>query len=121
MRRGGTSPSMRCRDDAGRCLFDYFGGLADLRLGRLRFVGDPVQRIAEDYLMRVLRFSPVLSPDMAQLSRMKSTALPALHDAAPRLATLSAERIWHELTLHPVRSCSTPSIPVLSLVFNGPT
>ncbi|MDE2007403.1 MAG: CCA tRNA nucleotidyltransferase, partial [Rhodospirillales bacterium] len=36
-------------------LFDYFGGVADLRDGRVRFVGDPAARIAEDYL-RVLRF-----------------------------------------------------------------
>ena len=36
-------------------VFDYFGGVADLRAGRLRFVGDPAARVAEDYL-RVLRF-----------------------------------------------------------------
>ena len=36
-------------------VFDYFGGIADLRAGILRFVGDPAKRIAEDYL-RILRF-----------------------------------------------------------------
>ena len=36
-------------------VFDYFGGTDDLRAGRLRFVGDPAARVAEDYL-RVLRF-----------------------------------------------------------------
>ena len=36
-------------------VFDYFGGAADLRAGRVRFVGDPATRIAEDYL-RILRF-----------------------------------------------------------------
>ena len=36
-------------------VFDYFGGMDDLRAGRLRFVGDPAERVAEDYL-RVLRF-----------------------------------------------------------------
>ena len=35
-------------------VFDYFGGLADLEARRVRFVGDPVARIREDYL-RVLR------------------------------------------------------------------
>jgi tRNA nucleotidyltransferase/poly(A) polymerase len=44
---------MSC-DRAGR-LFDYFGGLADVEAGVLRFVGDPRRRVAEDYL-RVLRF-----------------------------------------------------------------
>ena len=36
-------------------LHDYVGGLADLRDRRLRFIGDPATRIAEDYL-RILRF-----------------------------------------------------------------
>ena len=36
-------------------LYDYFGGQADLKAGRVRFVGDPATRIAEDHL-RVLRF-----------------------------------------------------------------
>ncbi|MBA2934172.1 CCA tRNA nucleotidyltransferase [Sphingomonas sp. CGMCC 1.13654] len=34
---------------------DYFGGLADLTEGRVRFIGDPLIRIAEDHL-RILRF-----------------------------------------------------------------
>ncbi|PXA83134.1 polynucleotide adenylyltransferase, partial [Nostoc sp. 3335mG] len=34
---------------------DYFGGLADLADGRVRFIGDPLTRIAEDHL-RILRF-----------------------------------------------------------------
>ncbi len=36
-------------------VFDYFGGLDDLRAGILRFVGDAATRVAEDYL-RILRF-----------------------------------------------------------------
>ncbi|WP_443030631.1 CCA tRNA nucleotidyltransferase [Sphingomonas sp. RT2P30] len=36
-------------------IFDYFGGLADLDAGVVRFIGDPLQRIAEDHL-RILRF-----------------------------------------------------------------
>ncbi|MGH7077123.1 MAG: CCA tRNA nucleotidyltransferase, partial [Acetobacteraceae bacterium] len=36
-------------------VFDYYGGIADLIAGRLRFVGRPEQRIAEDRL-RVLRY-----------------------------------------------------------------
>jgi poly(A) polymerase len=34
---------------------DYVGGLADIDARRVRFIGDPAQRIAEDYL-RILRF-----------------------------------------------------------------
>ena len=36
-------------------VFDYTGGLADLAVRRVRFIGDPHKRIAEDYL-RILRF-----------------------------------------------------------------
>jgi poly(A) polymerase len=41
-------------DRAGR-VYDYFDGQADLKAGRVRFIGDPEQRIVEDRL-RVLRF-----------------------------------------------------------------
>jgi poly(A) polymerase len=36
-------------------VYDYVGGLADLEARRVRFIGDPKQRIEEDYL-RILRF-----------------------------------------------------------------
>ncbi len=36
-------------------VFDYVGGLADIEQRRVRFIGDPKLRIAEDYL-RILRF-----------------------------------------------------------------
>jgi poly(A) polymerase len=42
-------------DPATGAVHDYFGGLADLADGRVRFIGDPLTRIAEDHL-RILRF-----------------------------------------------------------------
>lgn len=36
-------------------IFDYFGGLEDLEARRVRFIGQPLERIAEDHL-RILRF-----------------------------------------------------------------
>ena len=75
-------------------LFDYFDGEADLRAGRVLFVGDPAARIAEDYL-RVLRYFRFFArygnipPDFFTMT--------ALRDAAPRLCSLSAERVWSEL------------------------
>jgi len=77
-------------------VFDYFGGLRDLHEGRLRFVGDPALRVAEDYL-RVLRFFRFFAryggaePD--------DPTMAALRSAAPRLESLSVERVWHELSL----------------------
>jgi poly(A) polymerase len=80
--------------DADGTLYDPTGGRADLAAGRIRFVGDPATRIAEDYL-RVLRFFRF----QAQLGREApgARALDACRDAAPKLATLSAERIRAEL------------------------
>jgi poly(A) polymerase len=75
-------------------LFDYFGGNADLHAGRVRFVGDPATRIAEDYL-RILRFFRFYArfghvpPDAATLQ--------ALRAGIPGLARLSVERVWNEL------------------------
>jgi poly(A) polymerase len=41
--------------DANGIVHDYVGGLADVAARQVRFIGDPDQRIAEDYL-RILRF-----------------------------------------------------------------
>jgi poly(A) polymerase len=41
--------------DARGVVHDYVGGLGDIAARRVRFIGDPGQRIAEDYL-RILRF-----------------------------------------------------------------
>jgi poly(A) polymerase len=40
---------------ADGAVYDYVGGLDDLAARRVRFIGDPATRIAEDYL-RILRF-----------------------------------------------------------------
>jgi poly(A) polymerase len=41
--------------DASGVVYDHVGGIVDARARRVRFIGDPDQRIAEDYL-RILRF-----------------------------------------------------------------
>lgn len=75
-------------------VFDYFDGAADLQAGRVRFVGDPATRIAEDYL-RILRFFRFHArfgrapPDPATLH--------ALQAGIPGMAQLSIERVWNEL------------------------
>ncbi|MEE8444382.1 MAG: CCA tRNA nucleotidyltransferase, partial [Alphaproteobacteria bacterium] len=80
--------------EPGGALHDPFGGVADLRAGRVRFVGDARQRIAEDVL-RLLRFfrfhahygNPPPDPD----------ALSACREMAHMLPGLSAERVRAEL------------------------
>lgn len=80
-------------DPASGEVFDYFGGLADLEARRIRFIGDPYQRIAEDHL-RILRF-------FRFLARFDDTPDPAgLEACAARandLMALSRERIADEL------------------------
>ena len=75
-------------------VYDYFGGVADLRAGIVRFVGDPAQRIAEDYL-RVLRYFRFAARYAAQPPAPPVQA--ALRAGIPGLAQLSAERVWSEL------------------------
>ena len=75
-------------------LFDYFGGLADLEERHIRFIGDPLQRIAEDHL-RILRFFRF----HARFDAGEPDA-PALHACTARandLMALSRERIADEL------------------------
>lgn len=89
-------------------LFDYFGGAADLAAGRIRFVGDPAARIAEDFL-RILRFFRFYArfgaggPDRATLN--------ALRAGIPGLARLSIERVWSELRR--ILAAPDPSAAVL--------
>jgi poly(A) polymerase/tRNA nucleotidyltransferase (CCA-adding enzyme) len=80
--------------NAEGAVFDYFGGVADLHAGRVRFVGDPATRIAEDFL-RILRFFRFF----ARYARGEAdaAALQAISAAVPGLAQLSPERVWSEL------------------------
>ena len=75
-------------------VFDYFGGVADLHAGRVRFVGDPATRIAEDYL-RILRFFRF----WARFGRgdPDTPAAAAIAAGVAGLARLSPERVWSEL------------------------
>ncbi|HEX8449273.1 MAG TPA: CCA tRNA nucleotidyltransferase [Allosphingosinicella sp.] len=74
---------------------DYFGGGADLSARRVRFIGDPLTRIAEDHL-RILRFFRFFArfgtgdPDCQ--------AIEACAARANDLMALSRERIADELT-----------------------
>jgi poly(A) polymerase len=75
-------------------IFDYFGGIADLEAGRVRFVGDATTRIREDYLriLRLFRFHAWYGRGEIDKD--------ALHAAAAEkagIAQLSGERISKEM------------------------
>ncbi|MFL6690772.1 MAG: CCA tRNA nucleotidyltransferase [Alphaproteobacteria bacterium] len=75
-------------------VFDYFDGIRDLEAGRIRFVGDPVTRIREDYLriLRLFRFH-------AWYGRgdIDAAALQAAVAEKSGVAKLSGERLRTEL------------------------
>jgi len=73
---------------------DYFGGLADLEARRVRFIGDPLTRIAEDHLriLRFFRFHARFGKGEAD-----AAALDACAARANDLMALSRERIADEL------------------------
>lgn len=82
-------------DLPGGTLHDYWGGLEDLSARRVRFIGDPLQRIAEDHL-RILRFFR-FSARFAAV--MDADGLAACTARANDLMALSRERIAMELRL----------------------
>ena len=106
-RRDFTMNALSCRPTGE--VFDYFGGLKDLRQGRVRFVGDAKERIREDVL-RLLRFYRFLAhygrgqPD--------ASARSACRAMAEQLSTLSAERLRDE-TLKLLRAPSPHDVLVL--------
>jgi poly(A) polymerase len=77
-----------------RALHDPVGGLPDLKAGRIRFIGEPAERIREDYL-RILRFFRFHSAyGEGPLDRGGLDATIAEREG---LAVLSAERIRTEM------------------------
>lgn len=79
----------------GGGVHDYWGGLADLAARRVRFIGDPLQRIAEDHL-RILRFFRFSARFAAHID---ADGLAACTARANDLMALSRERIAMELRL----------------------
>ncbi|HYG49051.1 MAG TPA: CCA tRNA nucleotidyltransferase [Allosphingosinicella sp.] len=82
-------------DPVTREVVDYFGGEADLAARRVRFIGDPLTRIAEDHL-RILRFFRFFARFGA--GEPDAAAVEACAARVNDLMALSRERIADELT-----------------------
>jgi poly(A) polymerase len=92
-------------------IHDYVGGLPDLTARRVRFIGDPGKRIAEDYLriLRFFRFHAAYAhgdPDPDGLS--------ASIKARAGLRRLSRERVRMELIKLLVAGGATPTLEVMT-------
>ncbi len=92
-------------------VYDYVGGLSDIAAHRVRFIGEPRERIAEDYL-RILRFFRFHAfygegaPDAAGLH--------ACIAARSGLDTLSRERVRMELLKLMLAPHATPALAVMA-------
>lgn len=91
-------------------LHDYFGGLDDLKSRTVRFIGEPLQRIAEDHLriLRYFRFHARYGhgdPD--------PHALDACTERANDLMALSRERIADELLKLLALDDPTPTVRLM--------
>jgi poly(A) polymerase len=92
-------------------LHDYVGGRADLAARRVRFIGDPATRIAEDYLrlLRFFRFHAAYGdgpPDPAGLA--------ASICARDCIELLSRERVRMELIKLLLAARATPTLAIMS-------
>ena len=80
--------------DIDGTVHDYNGGMDDLQDKVSRFVGDPEERIKEDYLriLRYFRFQSKLDSP-----KWDDDTLNAIKDNADGMSGLSVERIWQEM------------------------
>ena len=80
--------------DIDGTVHDYNGGMDDLQDKVSRFVGDPEERIKEDYLriLRYFRFQSKLDSP-----KWDDATLNAIKDNADGMTGLSVERIWQEM------------------------
>lgn len=91
-------------------IHDYFDGVTDLEAGRVRFIGDPLTRIAEDHL-RILRFFRF----HARFGRgaPDPEGLAACAARANDLMALSRERIADELLKLLAVADPTPTVALM--------
>ncbi len=109
MRRDFTINGLSATADG--MVHDYVGGLADIAVRHVRFIGEPRRRVEEDYL-RILRFFRFHArfgegaPD--------SAGLQACIRARDGIETLSRERMRIELLKLIVAARATPTLAVMT-------
>lgn len=92
MRRDFTMNALYLAPDGE--LFDFTGGIEDLKSGSVRFIGNPKERITEDYLriLRLFRFYAYYGKQP-----IEAESLAACAESAKQIDGLSGERIQHEM------------------------
>ncbi|CAF0714506.1 unnamed protein product [Adineta steineri] len=77
-------------------VYDYFNGIEDIDHRRIRFVGDAVQRIREDYL-RILRYFRFFGRFAHDNAVHDEQTLKAIRENVDGLQDIAGERLWIEL------------------------
>jgi len=92
-------------------VFDYVGGLADIAARRVRFIGQPQERIAEDYLriLRFFRFHAYFAEGAPNAEGLHACII-----ARAGLDALSRERVRMELLKLFVASRAAPTVAVMA-------
>ncbi|XP_058796771.1 CCA tRNA nucleotidyltransferase 1, mitochondrial [Phymastichus coffea] len=76
-------------------IYDYFYGYDDLMKKRVAFVGDPAQRITEDFL-RIFRYFRFYGRIAEVPDNHDEKTINAIKEYANGLERISGERIWNE-------------------------
>lgn len=77
-------------------VYDYFYGYEDLKQKRVAFVGNPSDRIQEDYL-RILRYYRFYGRIAESPDSHEAPTIDAIRENIHGLKQISGERIWMEL------------------------
>jgi poly(A) polymerase len=112
-RRDFTINALYADPESGE-VFDYFEGLADLAVPKVRFIGNANSRIAEDHL-RILRFFRFHARFGA--GEADDEAIAACSTAAKSLMALSRERIADEIMK--LLALPAPSASIGLMLDNG--
>ncbi|GHT91562.1 hypothetical protein FACS1894122_04200 [Alphaproteobacteria bacterium] len=105
-------------DKNGR-IFDYHNGIQDIADGNVRFIGEPAERIKEDYL-RILRYFRFVA--LYGAYKVNEEYLETINSLKDNLTILSGERILSELrkilTIDDSYRIIPPMTPSLNALFD---
>ncbi len=98
--------------DTNGDIYDFVGGLSDLAARRVRFIGEPLQRIGEDHLrsLRFFRFTAAYGQ-----GKCDQAGLGAVIQQRRGLASLSRERVCGEI----LKFLAGPMAPAIAVDMAG--
>lgn len=103
--------------DADGNLYDYFNGINDLKSKTIRFIGNPEDRIHEDYL-RIMRYFRFLGYfEYSEEIQLDQNSFAAAAKLATNLKKISIERVRDELMK--TLGSKSPQVPIKLMQQSG--